>query len=320
MYANEYRREYRMEGTDDYGYAGYNDLYEYKYQYKYKYGALSPYRSLYGGWCDDAFFHDPWYYYSQCGPSYGSRFSLSFHFGTPYYHHRPWGRRYYSSWYGYRYGGWPYSNYYFGNQYYYYGDADWREDERDYLSRRATIRGTTDAGQSASRGPTARASSVERARHSSSSGGRIGRSREASMSQRGRVGDRTARSWEIDRLERMGDGRIGRSRRATMDRSRTRSDDRVRRSFDDDRRSGYRLPSNRSDSRIRDRSRSSNRGQAVGRGRSNDRSRATSPRRVRSSSDRSTTRTRSSSRDRSRSSSSDRSRDRGGDSDDNGSR
>ena len=87
-YAREYHREYR---TDDsyadsydgaYGYDGslaaeYDYLYEYKYQYKYKYGAPHQYRSRYGGWCDDAFFHDPWYYDSWCGPSHGSRFSLS---------------------------------------------------------------------------------------------------------------------------------------------------------------------------------------------------------------------------------------------------
>lgn len=332
VYADEYRREYRKDESyadpDDGRTVLADGEYDYLYKYKYKYG--SPYRyrgSSANRWCEEAFFHDPWYYDDWCGPSYGSRFSLSFHFGSPYYYSRPyysrpWGS-YYSSWHRYSYGGAysPYGNHYFGN-YYYYGSVDGSGSDREYRPRGGTIgRGATgtDRRRTADRSVT-EGGTMDRSVHSSSSQGRIGRSARAaerrsavdrgtrSSSERGRVGRTTAR--ERDRVTRTRQTtRADRPRRTTRtrsgdrssgtrtDRGSSRSDDRTRRprrqSSDDDgnRRSQYRSPTpDRSDSQTRERDRRTNSDRSGG-----------NQRRVAPSSDRSSSSTRSSSRDRSRS-------------------
>lgn len=220
-YADEYRREYRR--TDrraqktatgpQYNYYFYGDAWDY-----------------------DPFFHDPFFYNSWgVYPRYRSSFSLSFHFGDPYFRSWRYHPRY--SWYhrGYGPGGYPsYGNYFFGDQYYYYGDAPDVTPDRSYGPRGATIgRGAV----SADRRTTAR--SVRRSSSGSQSNarvGRIGRSREDARTARAdrstRV-DRTRSSTRIGRSSRSGTDRQratqrtrSRTDRSTEARSRTESRDR----------------------------------------------------------------------------------------------
>lgn len=283
-YADEYRREYR-EGQvyDDgvgarydnggYGGDGYGGLYEYKYQYKYKYGATSPYNSRFDRLCDEAFFHDPWYYDSHCRSRYGSRFSLSFHFGSPHYyghHYRrgwsPWS----SSWYSHGYGGWGHGSYatYYGGNHYYYGDVDSRDDDRTHRPRGGTIgrgaasadgrtsidrsdrgRATQQAGTSRGRigrseqATETRRASIDRSATTRTEQGRVGRTERARTDQSGRVGRSTTRDADRDRTT-----RTRRSERADRpERQRPRTVDRSSRGSDD-------RGTSRSDTRTRSRS------------------------------------------------------------------
>ena len=278
-YAREYRREYRTDdsyadGYDAYGYDGsladqYDSLYEYKYQYKYKYGAPYRYSDYHFGRYYDPFFHDPFFH----DPFYGSnvRFSMSIGFGSPSYYHRPW-RPFYSS-YHYGYGGFgysPYGNYYFGNQFIYYGDADRPARDREYRPSSGTIgRGATRASDIQRRSPDrgVRQTPTQRAVHSSSSGGRIGRSARAVDARRTAGRTATDRTGRIDRARQLNDdgnrGRVGRSVRGDARDQRARSrrpareDRSVRqtrsRSVDRSRREATRRSSSRSDDRARSR-------------------------------------------------------------------
>ena len=229
-YAREYRREYRTDDSyaDDYASYGYDDMYVgddyeylYEYKYKYKYGAPYRYSDFHFGRYYDPFFHDPFY---------GSnvRFSVSFGFGSPYYYHRPW-RPYHSSFYGYRsYGYSPYSSYYFGNQYFYYGDVEPRKDDREYRPRSGTIgRGATSAGAADRRAVDrgVRPTPTRRAIHSSSSGGRIGRTTRSTTTRRAPEPSPTDRGRRVTRTRPSDDGargRVGRSVRRAPDRTQTR--------------------------------------------------------------------------------------------------
>lgn len=229
QYADEYRRDYR-DGVgvryDDYAYA---DEYEYRYEYKYKYGAPSRYRTSFGDWYHDPFYHDPFY-------RSGARFSLSFHFGSPFYayHHRPWR---YSSWH--RYGYSPFGPRYYTNNYYYLDDD--YDGNRSYSGRTYRPRGGT-VGQgtdgAAGRDNAGReAASARRAASRSTppdSNARIGRSSAAGERSREATTGRSA----PDRTTR---GRVGRTTRP--DRSEqpsSRGSERSARDRDGDRTSGER--------------------------------------------------------------------------------
>jgi hypothetical protein len=232
-YAREYRREYREQGGADEYYGSYDDMYVgddyeylYEYKYKYKYGAPYRYSDFHFGRHYDPFFHDPFFR----DPYYGSgvRFSVSFGFGSPYYYHRPW-RPYHSSFYGYRsYGYSPYSSYYVGNQYFYYGDVEPRKSDREYRPRSGAIgRGATSAGAADRRAVDrgVRPTPTRRAVHSSSSGGRIGRAPQSVTTRRAPEQSPTDRGRRVTRTRPSDDGargRVGRSVRRAPDRTRTR--------------------------------------------------------------------------------------------------
>lgn len=203
QYADEYRREYRGDVGVSYSDLGYEDQYEYRYEYKYKYkyGAPYRYRTYFDDWYHDPFYHDPFY-------RSGARFSLSFHFGSPFYayHHRPWR---YSSWH--RYGYSPFGPRYYTNNYYYFDD-DYDDvfDGRTYRPRGATVgqstAGTVGRDAAAARRAASRTSST-------TPSARIGRS------VRGTDSDDTPRRATTGRAssDRTSRGRVGRATRSGRD-------------------------------------------------------------------------------------------------------
>ncbi|MFB6272014.1 MAG: hypothetical protein ABEL51_03865 [Salinibacter sp.] len=274
-YADEYRREYRRDAPRR---TARRETATYQYNYYFDRG------EYYSGWGDAPFFHDPWgiphdpWHY---GPWYGSRFSVAFRVGSPYFYARPWWhpRSEYYLGYGldfYR----PYENFYIGDSYYYDGDVQ----RRDYRPRGATI------GRAAS--STARRTADRQGSRSAEKGaartrtGRIGRSRDdARAAQTGRA-DRSRASTRIGRSSRDADApRARRTPRRRSERS-TRS-----RSGRQEARERTRDRSTRSRSGNRDRaeqesSRSGDSG-SKGRSRSRDGSDDENGRRLRSEADRS---------------------------------
>jgi hypothetical protein len=208
QYAAEYRREYR-DGPgvryDEYAYDayGYEDDYEYlyEYKYKYKYGAPYRYRTYFDDWYHDPFFHDPFY-------RSGARFSLSFHFGSPFYayHHRPWR---YSSWH--RYGYSPFGPRYYTNNYYYFDDD--HDDDiyggRTYRPRGGTVGQSTDGSVGRAIGSRDAAAARRAASQTTDTNGRIGRS------VRGSNRDDTPRRATTGRAssDQPRSGRVGRATR-----------------------------------------------------------------------------------------------------------
>ena len=205
-YADEYRRENRRDARRAKKQRTRTlDRYDYR---------IYDYRWAYGGWHYDPFFYDPWDY----DPWYGSRFSVSFYFGGPY-------PRFSRSFY--RYGGFVrpyYSTVYYGNQYYYFGDASGVDGGRSYGPRGATVGGGVTAGD---RRTTGRRSNADRSvsrsprtadRADALRTGRIGRSARAdrtrSSARRGRSGraDRPRSSARIGRSSREADARRTRLR------------------------------------------------------------------------------------------------------------
>ncbi len=135
QYADEYRREDRR-GARRQTEAQRTERYEYNYHF---YDRGVTYSRLHY----DPFFHDPFFHHP-----YGSSFSLSFRFGTPYGFVRP---RYYRSFYldpfgrplyGYRYGAFSSFGPAYGLSYgspYYVGTSEEGIGGRDYRPRGGTV-------------------------------------------------------------------------------------------------------------------------------------------------------------------------------------
>lgn len=208
QYADEYRREYRRRT---------NKTAKREYNYHFYDRGMT-----YSRWHYDPFFHDPFFDDPFFHRPYGTRFSFSFHFGSPYFFsHRPYWR-YHSGFYsGYGPGIFPsYGNHYYGGQNFYYGDVMPRASDRTRRPRGSTIgRGSSSGNRQAADRSVARSShgakSKARAR-----AGRIGRSADTDRSIRTRRSARTERSRTSTR--------IGRSARSNNDRNRARRSSRSR--------------------------------------------------------------------------------------------
>ncbi|WP_103029146.1 hypothetical protein [Salinibacter altiplanensis] len=289
QYADEYRREYRREARRR-GETHETTTREYNYHF-YDWSVTHSWSHY------DPFFHEPFYH-----RPYGSQFSFSFRFGTPYVSVRP---RYYRSFYldpfgrplyGYRYGTVSSVGPAYGLGYgspYYVGTSEDVTGKRDYRPRGGTVgRGVSGTDRRDARSRNDRRAVATRRDESD---GRIGR-RSADQ------GEETRRS-RSSRAERTQRARLERSNRPRSSRGRI-----GRRAVDRDRTARRRSSQNRSRSRTPRRSRRADDTEAQRSDRSTGRDASRQARRSSGSDGRRTRSGERSGHERSRSSRGDRSR------------